>query len=232
MVPLLIAVATEIFKTHLIWYLRIVDFVDLLIVAPFYLVMLILLYERLLAGRAPGYLRVLFSASSFVFMYGHAMHVTANAINTFSTEIRDYETILPEDTYALIYFLDEDLSHVLVFAALYCLLAALLMFERFSLPATDLETPLWPPLGLGLIYGASQGFVFVEAGKALLAPILGATLGILWYWSWRRQHSKVHIYRHGPISLFIAALIPAQLIAIGLYGLLIGSFIQPSRLGL
>ena len=37
-VPAIIAIVTEAFKTNLIWYFRVVDLVDLLVTAPLYLI--------------------------------------------------------------------------------------------------------------------------------------------------------------------------------------------------
>ena len=47
----------EAFKTHLIWYLRFADFVDLLVVAPLYLVTLLLFHELFIQGNASRGLR-------------------------------------------------------------------------------------------------------------------------------------------------------------------------------
>ncbi|MGB3715684.1 MAG: hypothetical protein WA996_14745, partial [Candidatus Promineifilaceae bacterium] len=61
------------------------------------------------------------------------MHVTGNAINTFATEVRDYRALLPDDLYRLIYFLDEQLSHAILFAAITGLIACWLIFDRLAL---------------------------------------------------------------------------------------------------
>ena len=102
---------------------------DLLGAAPLYIVSLIFLYNYFEVEKAPRWLRRVYLVLVILFFYGHAMHVTANAVNTFSTEIRDYKALLPQDMYALLYFLDETLSHLIVFISRYGLLVCLLGLE-------------------------------------------------------------------------------------------------------
>ena len=235
MVPILVVMVTESLKTHLIWYFRLVDFIDLLIIAPFYLVMLLLFYEVLIEEESPHYLRMCFFVFSGVFLYAHAMHVTANAINTFSTEIRDYASVLPADTYALIYFLDETLSHILAFISLYGLFICLLIFENLYL---DLSLRQWKAtsssmsVSLGVLYGVAQGIAFAEAGKVILVPFVVILTGGFWFWLWKRCWVPLaHFVRTGPVTAFIAGLLPGLLMTLLVYALILRGFPQPSQLG-
>lgn len=222
----------EAFKTRLIWYLRFADLVDLLLVAPLYLVSLVLFYEQFLSRAAAPWLRRAFLALAVIFMYGHAMHVTANAINTFSTEIRDYRAIIPADAYALIVFLDETLSHWIVFLARFSLFACLLELEISAQTGAEHARSPWSGLALGAIYGVWQAIVFVEGQKVLLVPVLAVALGVLWVWRWRqRKIPLARFLRTGPLTAFVAGLLPSMLLGLGLYALLVGGFTEPSKLG-
>ena len=223
----------EAFKTYLIWYLRFADLVDLLIMAPVYLVSLVLLHEQFLKGDASGRLRLAFLLLTGVFLYGHAMHVTANAIDTFSTEIRDYGSVLPSDTYALIYFLDETLSHLIIFFSRYSLFACLLLLEiRYLSSATSSGTQKLA-IGAGVLFGLWEAMVFTEGQKVLLVPLLVAALGGLWVWLWRQSGSAFGSFlKTGPVTSFVAGLLPSILVGLGLYALIVGGFTEPSELSL
>lgn len=66
------------------------------------------------------------SALILAFQVGRTVHCAADAIHTYATEIHpEYKVRLPADLLELIYFLDEDLGHWLLFIPYYCLLALL-----------------------------------------------------------------------------------------------------------
>jgi len=222
----------EAFKTHLIWYMRFADFVDLLVVAPLYIVSLISFYAYFEARKGPRWLlRVLF-ALAILLLYGHAMHVTANAVNTFSTEIRDYQALLPEDMYALLYFLDETLSHLIIFISRYGLFACLLGLQITYTAPTSATSRFWPGMIVGLLFGIWEAVVFIEGQKVLLGLVLVIALGVLWGWLWRRSSTSfMGFLRTGPVTDFVAGLLPGVLIGFGVYRLVVGSFIEPSDLG-
>jgi hypothetical protein len=221
----------EAFKTHLIWYMRFADLVDLLLVAPVYLVSLVWFHEQFLNRSAAAWLRRTFLVLAILLLYGHAMHVTANAINTFSIEIRGYEAILPADTSALIYFLDETLSHWIVFLTRFGLFACLLKLESRAPFETARASFPWG-LAIGGLYGVWQAIVFTEGQKVLLAPAIVVVVGAVWLWQWRQSKLLLASFlRRGPATAFVAGLLPAMLAGLTLYALVVGSFTEPSKLG-
>lgn len=223
----------EAFKTHLVWYIRFADFVDLLILAPVYLISLLFLQDQFLKAKAARGLRRTFLGLAFLFLYGHAMHVTANAINTFSTEIRDYAAILPRDTYDLIYFLDETLSHLIVFLSRYGLIACLVVLETRSQAPAWRGQSAWLVGGAGPLFGLWEAVVFIEGQKVWLVPPLVAALVLLWIWQWRASQAPLWTFlRSGPATTFTAGLLPAMLAGLGIYALAVGGFAEPSELGL
>ena len=229
----LVSLVGELFKTHLIWYFRFMDFVDLVVVAPLYLASLLLLYEQFLKANASRRLRRIFLILVCVFLYGHAMHMTANAVNTFSTEIRNYRPIIPDDSYALLHFLDETLSHLIIFAALDGLLACLLVLDAQYLASEGSRRPQALGLVFGGLFGVCEALAFIEGGKVYLVPFVVVVLGAIWLWLWRRSRSPFAAFLSaGPVTAFVGALLPSLLVALGVYAAVVGGFTQPSELGL
>jgi len=61
-----------------------------------------------------------------VFQVGRSVHIVADAIHTYATEVHpEYKQQVPVDMMELIHFLDEDLGHWLLFIPYYSLLALL-----------------------------------------------------------------------------------------------------------
>ncbi len=230
---IILSLVGEAVKTHLVWYIRYTDVIDLALIAPLYLISFVWLEEQFVAAKAAPWLRRAFLILAMVFLYGHAMHVTANAVNTFSTEIHQYLSQIPADTYALLYFLDETLSHYIVFITKFAIFACILILDTTT-KASDQRTPWFSwAFGLGCLYGIWQAIVFTEGQKVILLPILSIGLGLVWIILWRRRGGKVvHFLRSGVMTAFAGGLIPFTFIGLLLYALIIGGFTEPSKLGL
>ena len=226
----------EAFKTRLIGYMRFADLEELAVNSLFYLIALVLLGDLFVEGRAPRWLRMAFAALTITFILGHGLHIAANSVNTFSTEIRDYKAILPADMYALLYFFDENLSHLFIYISRYGLFACLLILEAQYLASMETarlpaKRTLWVWLGLamGILYGLWEAIVFLEGQKLYLAPFLMAGLGGIWIWQWRRSKQPFGaFFRNGPMTAFCVGLlvIPLGLI---LWVVLTGGWCEPSQ---
>jgi hypothetical protein len=148
--------------------------------------------------------------------------VTANAVNTFSTEIRDYRSIIPDDAYGLLYFLDETLSHILLYTTRYGLLASLLAFEHLRTPDTEMagrQRYGWV-IALGVLFGVWETIVFTEGQKVVLAPFLVAGVAVLWVWLWRRSRPEdTRFLSAGPTTPFITGLLPSLSVGLVLNGI-------------
>jgi hypothetical protein len=83
LVPLSVTIITELNKTVLVWHMRIVDFTDLVLLAPFYLINLIAIH-KVVFNNKNSHLSFLSFGLIGIIMYGHAMHLTGNTINTYS----------------------------------------------------------------------------------------------------------------------------------------------------
>lgn len=230
---LAIGLVGEAFKTHLIWYIRFSDFIDLLIVAPLSLLCLVLLYEHFQENNVPRWLRRGFLVLAMLYLYGHAMHMTSNTIDTFSTEIRDYGTLLPQDMSELVYYLDEILSHWILFLSRYGLLACLLVLEVRYLSSLVSGWIHWLAVGSGVLYGMADAVVFVEGQTVYLLPIVLVGLGSLWIGLWKSSDFDLSTFwRAGPVVAFVTVLLPSMVIGLGAYVWTVGGFKQFSELHL
>lgn len=224
-VPSAIAILTEMNKTRLVWYIRVVDFYDLVLIAPFYLAALLSLHA-LITRRERRFAYWLGFALIGAFMYGHAMHLTANAVNTYSTEIQEYRSIIPSDSYALLHFFDEDLGHWVLFAAYYGLLGVWLWEDHFSGVAQLLTVVP------GILLGITLAIAVVESSHPWLA-IVGSVLllGLAFLRSWREHCTFITLWKTRPVSRFVVASAIAAISTELLYWLIVGGFVQPSELG-
>lgn len=225
LVPLIVTITTEQSKANLVWYIRIVDFVDLIFLAPFYLIILIAIHQIVFEKKNTAL--SLFSLGLIsIFMYGHAMHLTGNAINTYSTEIRDYKPIIPPDTYELIYFFDEILGHLLIFGAIFFLLGI------WSLECTLQDDNIIQTFGSGLVFGLSYSVALIESGQPWLSFIAILLLVGSNYWkSLKEKRSLYNLWATNPITRFSITAMVSLVIGQIIYLIVFGSFIQPSHLG-
>jgi hypothetical protein len=85
------------------------------------------------------------AALILAFQVGRTVHCAADAIHTYATEIHpEYKMRLPTDLLELIYFLDEDLGHWLLFIPYYCLLALLTFCSPGQCAADAAPAPAAP----------------------------------------------------------------------------------------
>ena len=159
----------EAFKTHMIWYFRFADVMEIVVNSAFYLVSLVILFELFWQAQASPGLRRAFASLTILFFIGHVMHFTANTTNVFATEINDYKALIPADLYALVYFMDENLSHIILYLSRYGLLACLLVLETGYLVKSGGMQRLWVwGLVVGAVYGLWEAIVFIEGQKIWL----------------------------------------------------------------
>lgn len=221
----------ELVTTGTIWYFRIVDLADLFILTPIYIAVILFLFLYMARSGAPYSLQLVFLIFGFVFITGHAMHFTANSINTYSTEVKDYQSVIPPDTYALIYFLDEKLSHYILFVAVTGLLICWFIFDRLALAAPIMPGHPLLLLIVGVVLAVVLAYSLIEARAVwLLIPMMVILAG-LWFWFFRRSDLPFRKYlTDRPFTTFAAILVIAALILTVGYGLIYGGFPQPSEM--
>ncbi len=224
-VPSITVVITELNKRVLIWHIRIVDFVDLVFIAPFYLFILLSIHAVIFSNQPGRWMQWLSFSCIGVYLYGHAMHLTGNAINTYSTEIRNYKDMLPTDTYELIYFFDEKLGHWLMFGAFFLLLGIWTI-------ASNITGKSWGAVGSGAVFGLTYAVFIIEGSQPWLGFVVSLCLVGCNFWKKHKsKDSWRHYYFTHPIAAF--GMTSAILLVLGeiIYALIFGGFIQPSSIG-
>ena len=231
--PFFLLIAREISRGGLIGYMRVADVGDLLLLSPLYAVILIYLFFYMSRYQAPSGLLIAFIALGFLFIFGQSMHLTANAINTFATEVNDYKDILPEDLYTLIFDLDERLSHWILLAAAIGLISIWFLYDRQLIsPPVFPANPIIIVL-VGVIWGMVMALSIIEARMVLLSIPVILLLAALWIYYWRRSGQKLAEFAvQRPFTGFVAVLIIFSLTFFLVWGVLNGGFPQPSELGL
>jgi hypothetical protein len=230
---LLLPVAAYLFRefvtTSTIWYFRIVDLADLVILTPIYIAVILYLSFNMARSGAPYSLQLMFLIFAFVFITGQAMHFTANSINTYSTEVNDYQSVIPPDTYTLIYFLDEKLSHYILFVAITGLLICWFVFDRLAVAAPIMPGHPLLLLVVGVVLAVVLAYSLIEARAVwLLMPMMTILTG-LWLWFWRRSGLPFGKYlTDRPLTTFVGILVIATSILTLGYGLVYSGYPQPS----
>ena len=218
-VPIATVATVELNKTIVVWHIRIVDLVDLVVLAPFYFGVLFRLHRALRLSGSYSFASI--GCITF-FLYGHAMHVTANAINTYMTEVNDYRDSIPDDAYDLIYFFDETLSHYLLFTGLFSLFVVWCVSEQ---PLEALEDRTLLSAGfLGGLQGIAQGLAMIEATKPYLPFVIAGLLVLVIL---RLEHG---IFTRSPLRRFTLWAAFGLIVTPPSYLLLVGSLAPPSTL--
>lgn len=231
--PLFLLIAREISRGGLIGYMRVADVGDLLLLSPLYAVILIYLLFYMARYQAPATIQIAFIALGFLFIFGQAMHLTANAINTYATEVNDYKELIPEDLYTLIFDLDERLSHWILLAAAIGLIATWFIYDRL-----EISPPVFPAnpiiiVLVGVIWGIVMALSIIEARMVLLSIPVILGLAALWLYYWRRSGQKLAEFAvERPFTGFVAVLIIFSLTFFLIWGVINAGFPQPSELGI
>lgn len=233
LLPFFLLLGREIVWGQTIGYFRVVDLADLFILAPIYLFILLFLWFRMQSYNAPRWLLILFIIFIVIFMYGHAVHFTGNSLHTYITEVNDLEHQMPADVFDMIFFLDEEFSHWILFIGSTGLLACWLLFDQLGdappiLPRNRIFIAL-----LAVLYGIVQAYALIEARTLYLGIPIVLTLGIIWGWLWRRSGMGFMVFfRSRPFTMLIAIMLVAFVGSILLWGLIFNGFPQPSEMGL
>jgi hypothetical protein len=224
----MIGVVGQLFKNNCLWNFRVADFIDLAITAPIFIVMMVLIFNKLPQEETSRILRGVYLIAAGLLVYGHAMHLTANSINVFSTVVQGYE--LPADAMALIEFLDERLSHIISFTAAVAVFGCLLVADYIE-PASPDGQRFIAPFIWGFLCSIGFGFAILEGQALMLGLVLIGTIAILWFYLWKRRKLDFKQYlQSGPIIAFMFTIVPATLGLLVLYRMIFGSFIEPLKL--
>jgi hypothetical protein len=162
---------------------------------------------------------VAFVVLAALWVLGHGMHLAANSIGHLLEEVTS------SDAYALTYFYDETLGHILWHAGVMGL-SALLLVRQWQNPFSDHRASLGLLLPAGIIHGLTFFVIVVEGATGPLA-IPFALVVILAALIWGRGK-----LRQQPLLLFfLVSYVVAMLLMAG-WGLYWGGLPEFSALGL
>ena len=231
--PFFLLIGREIAWGQTIGYFRVVDLADIFILAPIYTAILLFLWFRMLDYDAPRWLLLFFIIFIIIFLYGHAVHFTGNSINTYMTEVNNYKDQMPPDVYDMIFFLDEEFSHIVLFIGSTGLIAGWLMFDQLiKAPAIVPNNFLFITL-ISVLYGIVKAYAIIEARTLPLAPLIFISLTAVWVWLWRKSETSFGtFFRSRPFTTLVAIMLIAFIGAIVAWGIAFNGFPQPSEVGL
>lgn len=229
-IPILVVTFGEAFKNRIIWRMRVTDLIDLVFLAPFFLVMLLYFNHHVFYGQKERKLYLVALGLMTLVLYGHAMHLTGNAINTYSTEIQHYQDRIPADTYQLIYFFDENLGHWLLYMGFFGSLGIWMMADGKATDQTG--TAYWQSILPGGLLGLSYAIAMVESSQPWMGFASAGWLIVCAIWSANqlRKGLRERWFESKWVRFGLAA---ALMLCIGelVYLAMMGSFIQPSQIG-
>jgi len=231
--PFLLLIGRALTEGRTVGYFRVADLADIMILAPLYAGVLLYLWFRMQAYGAPRWLLLFFIVFTIIFLYGNAIHFTGNSINTFVTEVNDYKSQLPPDVYDMVFLLDEQFSHVVLFTGSTGLIAGWLMFEELVkapplLPANDLVIGF-----VAILYGVVQTYTIIEARTLAMAPLIAICLAAVWIWLWRGSGAGLwEFFVSRPFTKLVPIMLLAFTVTMAGYGLWHGGFPQPGEVGL
>jgi hypothetical protein len=231
LVPTVVTLLTELNKGIVIWRFRIVDMADLVILAPFYFIALVWLrgifFQR---DRSTSFSHLSLGFIA-LFIYGHAVHLTANAINTYMTEVHNYQDLIPLDTYQLIYFLDEKLGHVLLFVGLFGLFLVCAHSESKSVFSVLQKREIAWLSAVGLLQGIAIGIALIEASLSILAYVFPVAYAVFTSTIFSQYEQRLPGYfARRPFALYLCAFCLNLILIPTAYILLLGRFVEPSTL--
>lgn len=231
--PVLLLLGREIAWGQTIGTFRVVDLADLFILAPLYLLILLYLFFRILDYRAPRWLLVMYLVSAFIFMYGHAIHFTGNSLHTYVTEVKDYEHAMPRDVFEMIFFLDEEFSHWVLFIGTTGLICCWLLYDQLVKAPPVLPNTMWIILPFGVMYGFVLAYALIEARSLPFTFLIVGAPAITWIYLWRRSAQGVWEFtKSRPFTKLVSIMLFSLLAGLGLWYLAFGGFPQPSEVGL
>ena len=151
--PPVVYLASEIDKSIRFGVLRGVEIADIVVAYPVWVVLMTLVHFQVLGacpttqGQGGFSVKCMYLAAGTLllcaFTYGHAMHWTANAINTYMTEYnleKQLRTKVTDEVYELIYYFDEHLGHAIFFCSLHAAIFLWTFAHSFWVGKTLLST--------------------------------------------------------------------------------------------
>ncbi len=228
MLPRIVSEALFRFTSvKVIWFFRIIDIFDITLQTLSLLVLALYVYYRYIYTQGRDY-SMMYLALVALLIGGHMMHFAANALDMHFREVlnEDPSSALPHSEYALLHFIDEYLSHLIMFTAL----VLIILMGSLAEIRCDGEELSTSDMGLimfsGFILGAGLGISAVEASIPLYMLVLTIlALSVVVYRA-RMDHKNVRKY---PFTLYVLVLFTLLILSIATFIAIFG-FQSPREL--
>lgn len=208
--------------------LRTSDLIDMFtpiaVVFPFYIVCVFVIQassETSNSISVPGTIFILL-IGTVLFVEGHGMHLSANAIGHYLESTRD------SPIFALSYFLDEILGHILWHTGILLLSIGLILAAWKFNPNRVYHIRMAPIVCASLLYGLTYFLVAVEGQTIIFTLPLSFVIPIIIWWQKRKNYI---ILVRNPVLLFYCFAYILAFILFILWGTLNRGFPQFSDLG-
>lgn len=204
------------------WIISIPDLIDLAIYPVVICLLLITLFRKISGSMSD---KILYSFITLLALHllGHGFHWAANAIH----ETIKHSGIYDSETLSYAYFLDEIVSHKIMYYPLYLILM-LLLIEDFTHGRENLDRNyLILSIPNGFLFGFSAIISAIE-GQSAIEALLMATSAILIIYILSIKE-KIQVRNYPYIAFMLISSITMLIIGIT-YWFLFGGFIEPSQL--
>ena len=209
---------------RMVWVFRVIDVFDIILQTISYFALAIYIFVRCIPRD--GYREHLICmVLTSLLIGGHMMHFAANALDMHYKEVLyvDTENAMPESAYTLLHFLDEYLSHIILFTSMILLMTLGVISEigrengARNLDLLDRILIIFS----SLILGVALGLTAVESSIPVYMIVLSvANLGvIIWFY---RERARDSISKY-PFSLYVVILLTLIVVSDAVYCMLFGT---------
>lgn len=215
-----------------VWRFRVIDLIDITVMTAVYVAFFLYLFSKFIV-RGSRRIVLLYITLMCLYIGGHFLHFGTNSIDTYLREVRHYAPgqDIPSDVYEQLHFLDEVLSHVIMFATLFSILSLTSLVEIKLNLRVERSTRGWCFLLVAAaILGAGITVSAIEA-QVLWAyfPLLAVSGAIVVTYAYLRRLRTSDILKLSFTTFFLMLLLFAALTSV-IYYSVFGSFVQPSEL--
>ncbi len=218
---------------RMIWFFRIIDIFDITLQTISLLVLALYIFSKHIYMHKKEYVMTYMVLMSLL-IGGHMMHFAANTIDMHFREVlnEDPRDVMPYTAYILLHFIDEYLSHIIMFTALIMIICMGSLAEIYNEQKAPNLSDKIIIIFSGIILGGGLGISAVEASIPLyvLVLVVLSTIIILYKLRVQRKNVSDHPFTLYTVVLF-AMLGLSIVIFIATFGFtspreMIGSFIE------
>ncbi len=204
------------------WIISIPDMIDLVLYPPIIGLVLYFLFEKLGGNEAPYGLRYIYILFLIIHFVGHGFHWSANAIHE---TLKHVEGSISADALAYVYFLDEILSHKIMYYSFYAMLLTLLVIDiKYSDISGRVD-------GLTMLSAILFGFSVMVSAIEGQSPFEAISMGIvvMLLIVLTTKDRGTGFLKRKPLMFFMLLANIVLLTIAGAYWVVFGGFLEPSK---